>query len=133
MPGTNAAFKSEAHGWAEDEVPALRSKLDKNAGSPVKNKEKTSGYLKAVPDAEIGGVAEEGLHQMKDEITEQGGQRGKRTARGTTTVPKQFRLIPDVAAALERAAAGEGVSTSRYLNKLLQDNPDIAVHLDIDS
>lgn len=67
MPGTNAAFKSEAHAWAEDEVPALRSKLDTSAGSPVKNKEKTSGYLKAVPDAEIGGVAEERLHQMTDE------------------------------------------------------------------
>jgi hypothetical protein len=57
-----------------------------------------------------------------------GGVHGKRNPRGAATVPKQFRLYPSLAEALERAAAAEGVSTSRFLNDLLENDPNIAEH-----
>lgn len=55
-------------------------------------------------------------------MEKKGGQRGRRNPRGVTTVPKQYRVFPELAQALESAAAQEGVSTSRYLNDLLAEH-----------
>jgi len=96
-----------------------KNNLIKSEGSSIEQETQITGNSRVVSNERTSPVSEE-----------TGGQRGKRTARGTPTVQRSYGMLPDVADALKRAASAEGVSTSRFLNKLLADHDDIQEHLE---